>query len=193
MKFVQLILAMVLALFAPVVAFGRSVADAAFVRFERFMIKNGLILCMANTYSQRTFDAALLLKAAGLVAATGDGSLILDVGTGLLDADLIIDVTALEIDSNNESYEIILTGSPDATFGTAANIVPLASITIGDHASTRLAVMELGADDTVGRYCVPIRNERNGTTYRYLRLTYVVVGTVVTGINFSAWLAKDGD
>lgn len=146
---------------------------------------------MANIYSQRTYDASLLLKAAGLVAATGDGSLILDVGAGMVDADLVIDVTALEIDSNNESYEIILQGSPDATFGTAANIVPLASITIGDHASTRLGVLTLGADDTVGRYVMPVRNERNGTTYRYLRLTYVVVGTVATGINFSAWLAKD--
>lgn len=148
---------------------------------------------MANILSQRTYDAALLLKAAGLVAATGNGSLILDVGAGLVDADLVLDVTALEVDSNNESYEIIVQGSSDADFGTAANIVPLASMTLGDHASTRLGVMTLGADDTTGRYIVPVRNERNGTTYRYLRLTYVVVGTIATGINFTAWLAKDED
>lgn len=148
---------------------------------------------MGNLYSQRTFDAALLLKAAGLVAASADCSLILDVGDGLLDADLVIDVTALEIGDNDESYTVILEGSPDAAFGTAGNIMPLAKITIGDHASTAGALQSQGADDVVGRYLVPVRNERAGTLYRYLRLRTAVAGTVATGINYSAWLAKDGD
>jgi len=150
---------------------------------------------MANLYSQRTYDAALLLKAAGLVAATANGSLILDVGAGLVDADLVVDVTALEVDSNDESYEIIVQGSSDATFGTAANIASLGSITMGDKASTRLAagVFQVGTDDVIGRYLMPVRNERNGTTYRYLRIKTIVAGTIATGINYSAWLAKDDD
>ncbi len=148
---------------------------------------------MANLYSQKTYDAALLLKAAGLVAATANGSLVLDVGAGLMEGDLIIDATAVEIDSNDESYEVILQGSSDLAFGTAANIAPLTSITIGDKASTRLAagVLALGTDDVVGRYTLPCRNERNGTTYRYLRIKTIVAGTIATGINYSAWLAKD--
>lgn len=145
---------------------------------------------MANLYSQHTYDASLLLKAAALVAASADGSLILDVGTGLFEADMIVDVTALEIDSNDESYTVVLEGSPDAAFGTAANIIPLAMIVIGDHASTAGALCAMGADDAVGRYTVPCRNERNGTTYRYLRIRTVVAGTIATGINFMAWLAK---
>jgi hypothetical protein len=148
---------------------------------------------MANLYSQRTYDAALLLKAAALVASSADGSLILDVGVGLVDADLVLDVTAMEVDSNDESYTVILEGSPDAAFGTAANIIPLAMIVMGDHASTAGALCAMGADDTVGRYIVPCRNERNGTTYRYLRIRTVVAGTIATGINFTAWLAKDTD
>lgn len=143
-------------------------------------------------YSSRTYDAATLLKAAALVTGDATGSLVLNVGNGLMDADLIIDVTALEVDSNNETYEIILQGSSDAAFGTAANIAQLASITIGDHAGTRLALMGAGADDTIGRYLVPVRNERNGTLYPYLRVITSVVGTVTPGgINYTAWLAKD--
>ena len=145
-----------------------------------------------NKYSQFTYDGDLELKAAGLVAATADGSLILDVGSGLLDAFAVIDVTALEIDSNNESYEVVIQGSSDADFGTAANICPLASITLGDKLATRLAsgVLALGTDGTIGRYALPFRNEQNGTTYRYIRLKTIVVGTIATGINYSAFVAK---
>lgn len=147
---------------------------------------------MGNKYSQFTYDADLLLKAAALVAATANGTLELDVGDGLLDADLVIDATAVEIDSNDESYEVIVQGSTVAGFGTASAITPLASITIGDKASTRGAagVTGIGTDDVAGRFVVPFRNERNGTIYRYLRIRTVVVGTIATGINYSAWVAK---
>lgn len=148
---------------------------------------------MANLHSQHTYDAALLLKAAALVAATANGSLVLDVGSGMVKGDLIIDVTALEIDSNDESYEVILQGSSDLAFGTAANISSLCSVTMGDKASTRLAsgVFQVGTDDAIGRYTLPFRNERNGTTFRYLRIKTIVAGTIATGINYSAWLAID--
>lgn len=163
------------------------------VHLDAYLFATGLLTAMANIYSQYTYDAALLLKAAALVGATADGTLILDVGNGLLDADLVIDATAVEIDSNDESYEIIVQGSSDALFGTAANIEPLASITIGDKASTRGAagVIGIGTDDVAGRYVLPFRNERNGTTFRYLRIRTIVVGTIATGINYSAWVAKD--
>lgn len=146
-------------------------------------------LLFANLYSQRTYDASLLLKAAALVAASADGSLVLDVGNGLVDADLVLDVTALEVDSSDESYTIILEGSPDATFGTAANIASLARITLGHHSAAGNAPQ--GFEDLPGRYLVPCRNEKGGTTFRYLRIRTVVAGTIATGINYTAWLAKD--
>ena len=149
---------------------------------------------MANLHSQATYDAALLLKADAAVGATANGSLILDVGAGMCKGDVIIDVTALEIDSNDESYEIVLQGSSDANFGTAANVTSLCSVTIGDKVATRLAsgVFQVGTDDTIGRFTLPFRNERNGTTYRYLRIKTIVVGTIGgDGITYSAWLAKE--
>ena len=144
---------------------------------------------MANLYSQRTYDAALLLKAAGLVASSADGSLILDVGAGLVCADLVMDVTAIETASTDESYEIVLEGSPDAAFGTAGNIVALNRRVVGHASATAMA--PAGATSTVGRYLDCVRNELNGTTYRYLRLRTIVAGTIATGINYSAFLAKD--
>ncbi len=178
-------------LYAALAAFVLGTVEQAFDRLTVYMVNTGAIIPL-NIYSQRTYDAALLLKAAGLVGASADGSLILDVGTGLLKADLVLDVTALEIDTTDESYTVILEGSPDAAFGTAGNIVPLAKITIGHHSSTAGVLQAQGPDDAVGRYLVPVRNERNGTTYRYLRIRTVVAGTIGSGgINFMAWLAKD--
>lgn len=147
---------------------------------------------MANLYSQYTYDANMLLKAAALVASTANGTLELDVGDGLLDADLVIDATAIEIDNSDESYEIIVQGSTVFGFGTASAIVPLASITVGDKASTRGAagVIGIGTDDVAGRFVLPFRNERNGTLYRYLRIRTIVTGTIGTGINYSAFVAK---
>lgn len=144
-----------------------------------------------NKYSQFTYDNSLLLKAAALVAATANGSLVLDLGTGLVDAKVVIDVTALESDTGDESYEVVVQVSSDAAFGTAGNIRTVGSITIGDSGSTRQTLIGNGADDAVGRFVLPVRNERNGTTYRYMRIRTVVVGTIATGINYSAFLAKD--
>jgi hypothetical protein len=144
---------------------------------------------MANIYSQRTYDNALLLKAAGLVAATADGSLVLDVGNGLLDCDLIVDVSAIETDTGDEVYTIILEGSPDATFGTAGNIASLGQWKLGAAA----AIGPQGFVSVIGRNLMPIRNEQDGKTYRYLRLRTVVAGTIATGINYLAFLAIDSD
>jgi hypothetical protein len=155
-----------------------------------FLSSSGTVLG-GTLYSQRTYDASLLLKAAALVGATADGSLILDVGNGCLEADVVVDVTACEL-ATDESYEIVIQGSPDAAFGTAGNIVALGSLTIMHSGAARATAMGQGAVDTgVGRHLFGIRNEKNGVTYRYLRLRTIVVGTIASGINYSAWLAKD--
>ncbi len=145
---------------------------------------------MANLYSQRTYDAALLLRAASLIAATATETTVVTLGNGLVDSDLIIDATAVEVGSANESYQIILQGSPDAAF-TAGTIANLAEITIGASGSTAVTLGLQGFDDVLGRFLVPFRNERNGTLYPYVRLRTVVVGTIATGLNYMAFIAKD--
>ena len=134
-----------------------------------------------------TLDDNLKMQTAGLVAASAAGTSIRDVGAGFVAGDLLIDVTALEIASNDEKYDIILQGSPDAAFGTAGNIQELMAISLS---AKELKASDSDKDDATGRYVVPFRNEFGGTTYRYLRLYIVVAGTIASGINFAAWLVK---
>lgn len=135
-----------------------------------------------SQYSQKTYDNALLLKAAGLVATSAAGSVILDLGDGFMDADLVIDITALEVADGNEIYTISLEGSSVAAMTSGS--VELAKATFGNNPAPA------DADTAVGRHVLPIRNELNGTLYRYVRVYTTVAGTIATGINYSAFLAK---
>lgn len=138
---------------------------------------------MANQYSQFTYDAATSLKSAGLVAASEDGT-ILDIGAGMVDGYLVIDLSACEIATGNEIYTISLEGSNVAAMTSGS--VCLAKKVFGN-----LVVPMDAALSAAGRYVVPFRNEEGGTLYRYVRLSTLVAGTVATGINFSAFIAAD--
>jgi hypothetical protein len=138
---------------------------------------------MSNLYSQFTYDDDLLLaaSAAHTTAQTDVGATIIDLGAGLVHGFLVIDVSAIDVASTDEYYVISLEGSN------------VAAMTSG---SVELAVSRLGnvtapgdADTAAGRFAIPFRNEQNGTTYRYVRLSTVVAGTTPS-ITFSAWLAK---
>ena len=134
------------------------------------------------------YDSNLELKDAGLVAATAAGTVdgeavIVNLGEGLVEGNMVVDVTALEIASNDEGYAVKLQGSSESDF----------SETYED-----LAILELGAaevlggdqDSETGRYIVPFKTERNGTIYPYVRVYCEVAGTIATGINYSAYMTK---
>ena len=133
-------------------------------------------------YSRFTYDNATLLKAAGLIAASAAGSTILDLGDALMEANLVIDVTALEVASGDEIYTIAIEGSNVAAM-TSGSVV-LAEKTLGNNPAPA------DADTALGRYVVPFRNELAGTVYRYVRIYTTVAGAIATGINYSAFLAK---
>lgn len=138
---------------------------------------------MANINSQFTYDNSLLLKAAGLVAASADGT-ILDLGAGLVEGYLVFDVSAVEVASGDEIYTVSLEGSNVAAMTSGS--VCLAKKVFGN-----LVVPMDAALSAAGRYVVPFRNEEAGTNYRYVRLSTLVAGTIATGINFAAFIAKD--
>lgn len=137
---------------------------------------------MANLYSQYTYDDDLSLKSAGLVASTTTESTILDLGSGMVDGFLVLDVTAVEVASGNEIYLIVLEGSNVAAMTSGS--VSLALIEMGN------ASAPADADTSTGRFVVPFRNEQNGTIYRYARIYTEIAGTIATGINFVAFVAK---
>ena len=142
---------------------------------------------MSNLHSQHTYDNALLIRALGAaITATETGSVILDVGDAMFKGDLVIDYSAMDAVTGDEAYTFMLEGSPDAAFGTAANITVVAMQRIGG--ATGAAPVGT-ADPAAGTITVPFRNERNGVVYRYLRLYTLIAGTTPS-IVFRAFLGK---
>lgn len=174
-----------------IVAFMSGVSEKAHDLLFKYMANTGMVLAMANIYSKYTYDAALNIRTlAAAITATETGAIILDIGNGLVDGDLVIDYSALDVVTGDECYAFTLEGSPDAAFGTAANIKALAQLTIGG--ATGLNAPNGVADAAAGRCVIPFRNERIGTTYRYVRLLTTLSGTTPS-IVFAAFLAKDDD
>lgn len=139
---------------------------------------------------RKTFDVDLELKDAGLLAASAacqvDGSTkILNLGTGVVEGDIIIDASAVEVDTGDEIYEIGVQISSVSNF--ASDIYEVATLKLGDAAAIPGDV-----DMGVGRYVLPFTNQiANGTVKQYLRLYVTITGTIATGINFTAFMAKD--
>ena len=141
---------------------------------------------------QGTFDAELEFKDAGAVAASAAATVdsaakVVNVGSGLFEGCMILDVTAIDIDGNNEIYDIVVQGSPVAAF-TAAGVVELAAISISAKEAKRT---DSDKDDDVGRYKIYFDNESNGTFYPYLRVYTVCAGAgISTGIDYSAYCVR---
>ena len=130
-------------------------------------------------------DATLSLKASGAIAASAAATVIPLIGEGLVQGDIIIDVTAMDIVGNDEMYDIIAQISPDLAC-TPATLVDRCAISLGAMETKR---SDCNRDDTIGRYILPFDNEYCGTIYPYVRLYTVTVGAT-NSITYSARLAK---
>lgn len=143
---------------------------------------------MSRSY---TFDKELELKDAGLLAATaacqvGGSDQIIDLGSqnAAFSGVAILDVSAIEVATGDEAYRVVIQGSNSATF--ASGIANLAELTLG-----AAAALPGGAGvSSVGRYEVPFFNEQDSAKYRYLRAHVTITGTIATGINFTARIAR---
>ncbi len=144
---------------------------------------------MVYSNQDRTQDANLILKDAGAVTADGvatvaSATVTLDVGAARYNGDLVIDVTAIDVSSNDEGYLVKVIGSNSSTF--ASGIVVLSTTALGD-------TVALGAgadtDNGVGRYVTPFHNQKDGTEYRYIRLYTDVSGTTPS-INYTAYVSQ---
>jgi hypothetical protein len=143
------------------------------------------------TNLNRIVDVLTELKDAGVLDTSAACQVdstdqILDLGTGFMNADMVIDLTAIEVDTGDELYIIGWQLSSKADF--ADTIVEAVSLKMGDA-----AVLPGDADTAIGRYTVPVHNNYGGTVYRYARLFVTIAGTITPGgINFSAFLTKVG-
>ena len=136
-----------------------------------------------SQYTKYTYDNALLLKAAGLLAVSTD-SIILDLGDGFVEGDVVIDLSACEIATGDEIYTVSVEASNVAAMTSGS--VCLCKKVFGNLVAPMDAALS-----APGRYVISFRNEENGTLYRYIRLSTVVAGTIATGINFMAFVGKD--
>lgn len=135
-----------------------------------------------------TFDSELELKDAGAITASAAGTVggsaaEIDLGTGRCTGSLVVDVTAMEVDTGDEIYTIALQGGDASGFG--GDIFELATLVLGDS-----AVLVGTSDKTTGRYVVPFTNEINQVVWQYARIYCTIAGTIVTGINYSAFLTR---
>jgi hypothetical protein len=129
----------------------------------------------ARTY---TFDSqtqlsdetgAITASAAGQV---GGSAKVIDWGLNTrVDAQAIIDISAIDIASGDELYTFLIQGSSVSNF--ASNVQNLAAVNFG-----KTAVRPGGAiDSLVGRYEIGFTNEQAGVMYQYCRLFRVLAGT----------------
>lgn len=133
-----------------------------------------------------TFDTSAQLQDAGLVASSAAGTRVLDLGPGIgiRAGVVVIDVSAIEIASNDEAYTIHVQGGVDSAM-TAATSVELASLTLG---AKEIKLSDSDRDDATGRRLLPyINTAEDGVALRYLRLYITVAGDIATGINFTAF------
>jgi hypothetical protein len=142
---------------------------------------------MARNSKDATYDHAHLMKDAGLVAASAAATVasvarVIDLGAARVDARVIVDLTAVEVDTGNEKYEIELQVSNTADL--SAGIFIAGSLKLGDS-----SVSNESADTAVGRRELHFTNEINGVIYRYARLYTRIAGTIATGINYKGYLA----
>lgn len=135
-------------------------------------------------------DTSLRLHDGTLIAADGVGSGgILDLGANSEVAGLIvIDATAVEVANNDEHYTLIFELSSSATF--ASDVHPMQAIGLGNNGIADSLLDNASADRGVGRYTLPFNNVVNGTVYRYCRLYVHVVGTIATGVAFTAYITQ---
>jgi hypothetical protein len=138
----------------------------------------------------KTFDYNLLLDDGGSITSSEAGEIggvakIIDLGAGKVEGDIIVDVTALDVDSGNELVTLGVQISSSATF--ASDYYQVASLQIGDAAA-----LVGDVDMTTGRYVIPFNNMiGDGVTKRYLRMYWTIAGTVA-GFAATAYLAKKG-
>ena len=133
------------------------------------------------------FDTQHVLKDAGEVTSSGFGSVaaaaqVLDLGSGLVRGNLIVDVTRLAMQGNDQTYAIHLMGGDDESF---TNTVSLAVLEVGPAET-----IQDNNNSKLGRFVLPFQNEKAGVVYPFLRIRHVLGGTGPV-INYVARLEKD--
>lgn len=114
---------------------------------------------MATTYP---YDVNLALHVSAAITATGVGSVAyFDVGGAYrFPAVAVVNVTASDFTTGDETYDVIIEGAAASSFAT---IKQLGSMTI------------LGG--VTGRFTILFDNDQGGTVYQFIRVKFTLAGT----------------
>jgi len=141
-------------------------------------------------------DANMQFASAQTLTATGyinNSNAVLDLQPGRFTGMLALDITALDVSSANETYQLALFGSNDNAFGNG-NVDLLAFHDFAAATAGRIVPTILAASPTVppsglsGQImAIPFTNLMQGFVYRYLKL-YATLGGTTPSITLSAWV-----
>jgi len=148
------------------------------------------------------FDADLVLEdslnSAGAVSAIVasqagtvlDVAKVIDLGDGVVEGYMIVDIDAILCSAADVLYEIFLQASNVAAFATAGLIRNIAALELGAGELMTNATATTGDQGAAGdRYVVPFRNVINGTVYRYVRVYQELVNGTGETITDTIWLS----
>ena len=142
---------------------------------------------MSTVRRSKTFDIDLYINDGTSLTASASGCVdavteVLDLGEGFVDADLILDVSALDVDDGDEivKVQICLARTQLSVDHYVQTIFE-----IGDA-----AVIESSYDRTTGRYIIPFNNMiETGECLRYMFL-YFELGGTIGDFTATAYVAK---
>ena len=117
-------------------------------------------------------DAEATSGAASTAGALLTVAQIIDLGDGVVEGVMIVDIDAIDVTADaNLLYEIFLQGSQEAAFDTGGLVRNLAALELGCGELLTNATATTGDQGAAGdRYVIPFRNVINGTVYRYVRV-----------------------
>jgi len=156
-----------------------------------------------TTYLKEDFvyDADLLLEdslssvgAVSAIVASQEGKVldvakIIDLGDGLVEGYMIVDLDAILTSAADVLYEIHLQCAASATFATAGLVRTLATLELGAGELLFNGTGTTGDQGAAGeRYVIPFRNEVAGTVYRYVRVYQQIANGTGETITDTIWL-----
>jgi hypothetical protein len=141
-------------------------------------------LFFSDNAAAYTASGALQVGGAAAIVDLGGNQGTSPVQQARIEMVAVLDVTAIDISSTNETYKFLVNVSNDPAFG-AGNVVNAGAIELGYLASTDVVN---GASSVTGRYEVMFTNNIAGSIYEYAQV-YLIAGGTTPSISVSGFFA----
>jgi hypothetical protein len=143
-------------------------------------------------------ETAFTTAAGQTLTATGyvnNNKTQIDIGPGVFDGVVTVDVSALDVSSGDETYRLVLFGSNDAAF-TNGNQEILGVMDFAAATAGRLVATIPSASPTIpatgktsSRFYMLFTNHKEQYVFRYIQF-YLVAGGTTPSITLKAWVAQ---